>query len=186
MTLDLPFIWTEAAQQQNFRALLLAMSRPGTVVPLQLQQQVPEQSVRAVLATLLDAEVTLADPDQLLEASLWPLLQARPAEPHSADFIVCRGDRAPQFQPRLGTLSDPQASATLIIKVDDLGQGEAGFSLQGPGVKDKLECVVNGLHPQWWHCRERWVAHFPLGVDCLLVNNGSVMALPRSSKLEMI
>lgn len=189
--IKLPAIWTEPVQQHNFRVLLQAMARPGKVQPLQLQlqqeqkQAAGEQALLAVLATLVDGEVALADPQTMIKSSSWPLLQAHQAEPGHADFIVCHGGQQPEVEPRLGSLSNPEQSATLILQVGSLSSGECEFALSGPGVDGKIQCAVDKLHLDWLRRRQQWVANFPMGVDWLLVSDDSVMAIPRSSQLEM-
>ncbi|MBV2136522.1 MAG: phosphonate C-P lyase system protein PhnH [Candidatus Thiodiazotropha sp. (ex Ctena orbiculata)] len=181
--LEVSAIWTAHVQQQNYRALLDAISHPGRVKSI-LHQQGGLASL-AVLATLLDAEVSLADPDDLLEAEDWPLLQASAASPGEADYILCRGNRAARFQPKLGSLPSPERSATLIIYVDSLHRGELKLSLKGPGVNGNADCSIAGLDPDWIRRREEWVCGYPLGVDLLLVDDSAVLALPRTTKVEV-
>jgi alpha-D-ribose 1-methylphosphonate 5-triphosphate synthase subunit PhnH len=181
--LEVTAIWTPAIQQQNYRALLHAMSRPGTRV--NMLREPTAQSATAVLATLLDAEVSLADPDGLLEQGVWPMLQANSLEPEIADYILCRGVKPPGFQPRLGTLASPEMSATLLVLVDSLSEGELTLHLSGPGVQEKAQCSVAGLDVEWLARRADWVSAFPLGVDLLLVDEAAVIALPRTTKVEV-
>ncbi|MES9947224.1 MAG: phosphonate C-P lyase system protein PhnH [Candidatus Thiodiazotropha sp.] len=181
--LEVAAIWTPNTQQQNYRALLEAMSRPGKVNVI--MQETRDQTYTAILATLLDAEVSLADPDGLLDETTWPMLQANSAKPQEADYVLCSGDRPPSFQPKLGSLPSPEQSATLIIKVDSLSQGEMNLLLSGPGVDGTTRCAITGLDPDWFIKRVSWVSAFPLGVDLLLVDDTSVLALPRTTKVEV-
>jgi alpha-D-ribose 1-methylphosphonate 5-triphosphate synthase subunit PhnH len=183
--LEVAPIWTADVQQQNYRALLDAMSRPGQVKPIFSQGQDDNTTV-AVLATLLDGEVSLADPHGLVWDTHWPLLQAMSAAPENADYIVCAGNQAPDFEPKLGTLTSPEHSASLIIQVDSLAQGELQLRITGPGVDGYLTNTLSGLHRQWLSRREKWVCAFPLGVDYLLLDNCGVLALPRTTRVEVL
>ncbi|MEW8277533.1 MAG: phosphonate C-P lyase system protein PhnH [Candidatus Thiodiazotropha sp.] len=182
--LEVSAIWTAQVQQQNYRALLDAISHPGWVKSILHQAGSPAST--AVLATLLDAEVSLADPEGLLEAADWPLLQASTAAPEEADYILCMGSKVAQFQPRLGSLPSPEQSATLIICVDSLHEGELKISLEGPGVNGNADCAIAGLLPDWLSQREDWVCGYPLGVDLLLVDDSAVLALPRTTRVEVV
>jgi alpha-D-ribose 1-methylphosphonate 5-triphosphate synthase subunit PhnH len=181
--LEVAAIWTPNTQQQNYRVLLDAMSRPGRVKSILYASK--DQACTAILATLLDADVSLADPDSLLDEDAWPMLQAYNTKPEEADYILCGGGKPPSFQPKLGSLSCPELSATIIIKVDSLSEGEMNLLLSGPGVDGIARCAIAGLDADWLSRRERWVAAFPLGVDLLLVDETAVLALPRTTKVEL-
>ncbi|HET19594.1 MAG TPA: hypothetical protein ENO16_03170, partial [Chromatiales bacterium] len=79
-------IFTPNVQQAVFRDLLKAQSFPG--LPVALTPTLHGVCAhRAVLAALLDGEVSLADPFNLLSADGdWPFLEARRAAPEQADF----------------------------------------------------------------------------------------------------
>jgi alpha-D-ribose 1-methylphosphonate 5-triphosphate synthase subunit PhnH len=183
--LSLDPIWMPDTQQGHFRLLLDAMARPGTCHTL---TTVPKEghSVLAVLTTLLDAEVSLADPHALLRSDDWPMLQTKSATVEQADYVLCDGSRAPNFTPKLGTLPSPEQSATLILVVGELGQGDTHLKLTGPGIANTESLMINGLDTQWLTLREDWVCSFPLGVDLVLVDGGQLAALPRTTKVEVL
>jgi alpha-D-ribose 1-methylphosphonate 5-triphosphate synthase subunit PhnH len=183
--LNLDPIWMVDNQQANYRLLLDAMARPGRRHTL---ATLPENgpAVLAILATLLDAEVSLADPDNLLHQDDWPMLQVKSAQAEQADYIICNGSRAPDLTPKLGTLPSPDQSATLILVVDALGEGESHLQLTGPGIASSNRLMIKGLESQWLQMRENWVCAFPLGVDFILVDDRQVVALPRTTKVEII
>lgn len=183
--LNVAEIWTADVQQQTYRSLLDAISRPGKVKPI-LWQEEGSISTTAVLAALLDGEVTLSDHDNLLCQQDWLRLQAVKAESDQADYILCKAVKAPEFEPKLGTLTSPEQSATLILQVDTLVDGELKFQLSGPGVNGQIICAVSGLHTEWLSRRQEWIYAFPLGVDILFVDQAGVMALPRTTQLELI
>jgi alpha-D-ribose 1-methylphosphonate 5-triphosphate synthase subunit PhnH len=182
--LEVAPIWQPDTQQQNYRVLLEAMARPGSVQTLQGMDENPAGAA-AVLATLLDASVTLCDCDGLLSDSDLSLLQTGLAEPEQADYLLCAGQQVPGFEPKLGTLPSPEQSATLLIRVAALEEGDLRLALSGPGIKGEVECAIAGLDPQWLARREDWVCGFPLGVDLILVDEKGVMALPRTTRVEV-
>ncbi|MFZ5579856.1 MAG: phosphonate C-P lyase system protein PhnH [Pseudomonadota bacterium] len=180
-------IFTPAAQQAVFRALLQAQSYPGLAVDIDsIAPGVPAH--RAVLAALLDAEVSLADPCGLLSAQHdWPFLEAREASSEHADFILAPGDAALALRPRLGTLAEPEKSATLVLTVNGLGSDTGlALRLQGPGVRGERLLHVDGLLADWLRQRNDWNAAFPMGVDVILAGRERIAALPRTTHVEVI
>lgn len=175
-------IWHAQVQQRVFRELVDAFSHPGTIQILATGDTTADTH-NAVLATLLDAETSLADPHSLLSTTDWPLLQAKPAATDTARYILVDGQRPPDFQPCLGTLASPEFSATLLIKVNALGHGPLAMTLSGPGIAQRSELYVAGLHVAWLQQRVNWVTQFPLGVDIILCTATQIAALPRTTRI---
>lgn len=182
--LDVAAIWQPDTQQRNYRALLRAMSRPGTCHPL-VGIDEGRKPAQAVLSTLVDSAISLADPAALLDAADWPLLQARRTEPAVADYVLLPGDVLPDFEPKLGTLPNPEQSATLIVVMDALIGGSLSLTMTGPGIKDRHVLAVSGLAAGWVARRESWNGAFPLGVDLILVDAHAVAAIPRTTRIEV-
>jgi len=177
-------LWLPEVQQQIFRSLMEVMSRPGKTENLAAITD-GVAPVRALLATLLDAEVSLSDHHYVIDAADWPLLQAKSSPVEMANYVVCRGEQSPDFEPMLGTLSSPEHSATIVLVVDDLTAGNNELSLSGPGVNGEQSINISGLNQDWLSQREEWNSSFPLGIDLLLVDNTHVMALPRTTICEV-
>lgn len=179
-------IWLPELQQQNYRIVLEAMSRPGHCQQLFFDGE--QQAYIALLAGLLDQAVTLADPHGLIHEDDFALLQSQRVAPEQADFILCRGNESPAIQPKLSTLPSPELSATLVILVEKIHESEGSFTLRltGPGVNGKADVAITGWDHHWLSAREDWVSRFPLGVDILLVDNSRVMALPRTTTVEIV
>jgi len=177
-------IWQADIQQKNFRLVLDAMSRPGRCFTL---HTLPDDGpvVLSILATLLDAEVSLSDPHSLLRSDDWLMLQAKSALADDADYILCDAMQLPNILPKLGTLPNPDQSATLILKVDNLGTGNHKLRLSGPGIKEIESLSINGLNLDWLSKREDWNGAFPLGVDIILIDDKSVAALPRTTNVKV-
>lgn len=165
--------WDALAQQAGFRALLRAFSYPGTIVPL-------PGALLQVAATLIDGAVCWADPDELVDARLAALLESPAVAPGQAAFIVADASRTPRFEPLPGTLESPEHGATIILRVQRLGSGEP-FALHGPGIEGARSLAVEGMASGWWQRRAGWNAGFPCGVDLILVDADSVVALPRTT-----
>jgi len=177
-------IWQPDIQQTNYRLMLEAMSRPGKSFSL---HTLPAEGTVAlsVLSTLLDSEVSLSDPDNLLRQDDWIMLQAKSATIDTADYVLCDATQSPHFSPKLGTLENPDQSATLILQVSKLGIGEQKLKLSGPGIKEIEYLSIEGLNQEWLSKRSDWNSAFPLGVDMILVDDQHVAALPRTTKVEV-
>jgi len=185
MMLKLDPIWQPDTQQANFRLLLDAMAHPGCCYELNAVL-IKGLTALPVLATLLDAEVSLADPYNLLREKDWSMLQAKTALPAQADYILCNGSHVPNFAPKLGALPCPEQSATLLLTIDQIGHGDINIKLSGPGIQGFESLAIKGLLPQWLLKREEWVSSFPLGVDLMLIAGCQVIAIPRSTKVEIM
>lgn len=182
--LKLDPIWQADIQQRHFRCVLEAMSRSGLC---QVIETLPERGSVAltVLATLLDAEVTLTDAHGMLSDEDWLMLQAASAPAASADYILCNAALTPDFTPKTGTLVSPELSATLLLVVGKLGEGELQLKLSGPGIQNNRTLEVSGLDTAWLCQRNEWNAAFPLGVDIILIDDRNIAALPRTTKVEV-
>ena len=180
MTLQDADIWHPARQQQLFRSLLDAFSYPGRT-----QSCTAEPSL-ALLGALLDGQTTLSDPQDLLEQSCWPKLEARRVPYELAAFILLDGGRAPEGVPNLGTLEAPEHGATLLLRVAALHEDRAGvlrLQLSGPGIRQSLNISVDGLHAAWIAARNDWVSSFQLGVELVLCDAQRFVALPRTTRI---
>lgn len=178
-------IWQADEQQRVFRELVEAFSRPGAVRDL-TDWLAGTAAQRAVLATLMDGETTLADPHAQLGAADWSLLQARRDATETARYVVADGRRAPGFQPALGTLESPEFGATLLIEAEAVGSGPLSLELAGPGIDGLHELRLAGLHPGWLLHRAEWTAGFPLGIDMLLTDATHIVALPRTTRVTLL
>lgn len=178
-------IWQADIQQTHFRLLLDAMAHPGQRKPLKARPESGSVSL-VVLATLLDAEVSLADPHNLLRCEDWNKLQVQSAPVESADYILCDGSQFPEFCPKIGTLPSPEKSATVILMVDHIGYGFTRLKLSGPGIAETVDLDIEGVLPEWFARREDWTCSFPLGVDFIMIDTTQLVALPRTTKVEIM
>ncbi|PPI83072.1 phosphonate C-P lyase system protein PhnH [Marinobacter maroccanus] len=176
-------VWSPLFQQRAFRALMTAFSFPGRRQPL--PPCVDAKGPACIAAVLCDNEVTLADPDHLIQPDDIRRLGIGEASVENAGFIIADGSRAPSFEPALGSLAEPEQGATLIIRVASL-DGTTAFplTLRGPGIEGTQSLGLRGLHDGWLAERARWNRNFPMGVDLILVDDTQVVALPRTTQIS--
>nr|MBF0223586.1 phosphonate C-P lyase system protein PhnH [Desulfobulbaceae bacterium] len=111
--MEIDAIWQPANQQRIFRALMEAMARPGSLYDV--RPWLGEATAwRGVLASLLDGRTSLADCHGLLDRHDWPMLQASEEQPATADYLLCQGSRLATMKAKVGTLTSPDQSATII------------------------------------------------------------------------
>lgn len=174
--------WMPLTQQRVFRQLMNAFAYPGRIEPL-CPGADAQGALTRILATLLDGEVSLADLDAQVSPLGWARLEVRRDVPERSNFVLARGDRAPDFQPRLGTLESPEGGATVLVRVGALGRG-GELRLSGPGIRGERRMAVTGLDPAWIEARSQWNGAFPMGVDLILVDDRQLAALPRTTRIH--
>ena len=179
--------------QRAFRAVLDALAHPTRSYPLAGPAQAPAAlgpGLAAVLLTLLDEECTLwlgGDLAADAETDAWLTFHTgtrRAPSAADADFVVT----APGDLPALaglaqGTDQAPHASATVVLDVRGC-TGSRRWTARGPGIEHTAELdapwAADGFLDGW----AANTAAFPRGVDLLLVDAGSLTALPRTTRLH--
>lgn len=182
------------AAQSSFRAILDALSCPGTIqtLPAQLEPPPPfTPGLAAIALTLADAETPLWLDETLRAApgtADWlrfhtgaPLVD----DPGAAAFaLVADSFHWPPFALfAQGTDDYPDRSTTIVLAVAALAAGE-GLTLRGPGIRERAQLSI---HPMPCDLAARLRdnrALFPRGVDLILAAPGAVAALPRSVEAD--
>ncbi|MFL9825541.1 phosphonate C-P lyase system protein PhnH [Rhodoplanes sp. SY1] len=183
------------AAQAVFRAVMDALARPGTAVPLgesvALAPPAPLRTGAAAVAlTLLDQDTPVwLDPPLAAAPAVAAWLRFHTAapvvdDPAAASFALVSDPTAMpsfgSFAP--GTPDYPDRSATLILQVDDFAHGPL-LILAGPGIPGRRLLQATPLPDD---IAARLVANralFPCGIDLVLVTDTAVAALPRSVTL---
>ncbi len=175
--------------QRSFRALLAAMSEPGTLHHLVTAIEPPAGLSPAAANVLL----TLADHD----TPIWlaPAINGAGAgyvrfhcgapiagSPGEARLAIIDGAIAdvPLSAFAIGEDRYPDRSATIIVQCTQLVSGRP-VSLSGPGIRGSRLVAPDGLRPGFWTEVAANHAHYPLGVDFVLVAGSTIMAIPRST-----
>ena len=187
--LQVDSLWLPQMQQQQYRQLVQAMSRPGLTCQVFTQWHSAaskETAVLTVLATLTDNQVSVYDADDLIQKKDWPMLQTNQASESEADFIVAKGVTCSISHPKLGDLANPEQSATVILAVDSVTEGTLSLKLTGPGIKEKQIVNITGLDHDWLNKRQQWCGAFPLGVDLIICDQLHSISIPRTTLVEII
>ncbi|HBR1086887.1 TPA: phosphonate C-P lyase system protein PhnH [Klebsiella pneumoniae] len=193
MTLQPAFTLAVQDAQHSFRRLLKAMSEPGVIVSLQQLQhgwQPLNVASTSLLLTLADREtpVWLASAlrNDLVGQNLRfhtgaPLVD----QPQQAVFAVANdGISAEQLNVlSAGTVTGPETGVTLIVQLASLSGGRM-LRLTGAGIAEERmiapqlpDCIIDELterpHP------------FPLGIDLILTCGERLLAIPRTTHVEV-
>lgn len=185
MSVDLPgFADPVLSAQSSFRAILEAMSRPGTVQVAGSQLTPPaglNQAAAACLLTLVDADTNLHLDETFAAARDWVAFHCgSPFAPGIGDADFVLASALPDLALlAAGTDDGPQDGATIILQVAAFGRGQA-ILIAGPGLKAPASLAVDGLpadFPAIWAENHQ---RFPRGVDLILCAGDRLVALPRS------
>ncbi|WP_421849431.1 phosphonate C-P lyase system protein PhnH [Oricola sp.] len=181
--------------QVVFRAIMEAMSMPGTIVSCSAVVQPPpplQPALGAVVCALCDHDTAVwLDPFLKDGAAVegWLAFQTGAPvveEPEDCTFALV-GD--PTSMPSLdrfaqGSQEYPDRSSTLVLQVPTLTGGQQ-LSLAGPGIAEKASIAPRGLPGNFL---EQWAsnrARFPRGVDVVLAAGDTVACLPRTVRITL-
>ena len=188
MSIDLPaFTDPVLDAQATFRAVLTAMSRPGTLhaAGASLTPPTPlDRATAAVLLTLVDAETVLFLGDGFSPAEDWIRFHCGAlitGDAAGAGFLLT--DTLPDLADlNQGSDEGPDQSATVILQVRGFDAGQR-LILAGPGLRTTEPLTVDGLPD---HFVDAWTnnhAMFPRGIDLILCAGTTLTALPRSVRI---
>jgi alpha-D-ribose 1-methylphosphonate 5-triphosphate synthase subunit PhnH len=178
--------------QRAFRAILDALAHPARPWPLRGPAEPPAAlggGLAAVALTLLDEDSAVWLGGALggdAETAAWLAFHTgarRADDPAAADFVITSPDALPPLASlALGTDEAPHLSATVVLDVRGCA-GPDRFTAQGPGIDGTATLAApwafGGFAGAWRSNTEQ----FPRGVDLLLVDSGTVTALPRTTRL---
>jgi len=168
--------------RESFRALLDAMSRPGTV------EAAPEPADYAVVATLVDHEVGCWTDDEALRSALASQGRLDAVDQSEAAVVHARDHEHVAVEDcRRGSLVEPSDGATVVYRVDDIAEGAdpdlPTVELTGPGVDGSARLSV-ALPAAELDAITETQADYPRGVDAVFASSDAVAAIPRSVTLE--
>ncbi|VVT09258.1 phosphonate C-P lyase system protein PhnH [Rhizobium sp. EC-SD404] len=181
--------------QANFRALMDALSRPGTIQRLSVDDGAMglDADLAAVALTLVDHETSvwlspsLSDDRKAREWLAFATGAPQVDAPELAAFaLIAEADPLPDFKFfGQGTQEYPDRSTTIVKACGGLTHGPR-LTCSGPGIKSTLTITPAGLGTDFV---ERWSenrAQYPRGVDLILCAGGAVMGMPRTLTIERL
>ncbi|CAK9885944.1 MAG: Alpha-D-ribose 1-methylphosphonate 5-triphosphate synthase subunit PhnH [Candidatus Erwinia impunctatus] len=194
MSLHTAFTFPVQDAQHCFRRLLKAMSEPGIIVSLPVLQHGWSPlgiATTSVLLTLADNDTPVwlspAMSHETLQQSIRFHINAPLVEqPTAATFAVADSQISHEQLNALsyGSLTAPENSATLVVQVAGLSGGRM-LRLTGAGIAEERmiapllpDCIIDELtvrpHP------------FPLGVDLIVTCTDRLLAIPRTTHVEVL
>ncbi|MFH2058199.1 MAG: phosphonate C-P lyase system protein PhnH [Pseudomonadota bacterium] len=177
-----------------FRQILLAMASPGTIVDIGIDLVTPEtihSAAGAILLALLDFETPLwSDLENTSSSIQWLRFHTGAAitrlKQNAMFALVTDYDNFEYpalFNP--GTIESPDISTTMIVQtrgLDDISR----IKLTGPGIKNQTFLRLNGIREKFWSNRSELYNIYPLGVDMIFVCDTNLVAIPRTTKVEIL
>lgn len=164
-----------------FAALMAALARPGSLHALP-EAGIPPLATLAL--SLVDLECAVMTDDDALGrliaatgARLVPAARADHAFLTSAEAALATLAALPA-----GSALYPDRGATLVLPAR-LGEGVA-LRLSGPGIAGVTELRVGGLPPGFLDLRAVR-CRYPEGVEIVVLDGRRLVALPRSTQVEM-
>ncbi|MCI4214768.1 phosphonate C-P lyase system protein PhnH [Dickeya dianthicola] len=190
MTLLAGFSYPWRDAQYTFRRILKAMSEPGVVVSLDHDNGWDglSSSATAVVLTLMDRETPLwLDPvlsQEVLLSNLRFHTGVKLVEREAAAFALLPVSRELSLAGfAAGDEMAPENSATLVLEVPALGGGRA-LRLIGPGIAE-ARMIAPQLPASVLDYLEHRPHAFPAGLDFLFTCGSTLMALPRTTHVEV-
>lgn len=177
--------------QAAFRALLAALSEPGTIQTVPAALAPPDGlglAAATTLLTLADYETPIWLPETLRSSAAGAWLRfhcgaALVPAPGEALFAVLAGTEAPRLSEfAIGTDQYPDRSATVLVPCTAFEGGDP-VTLSGPGIADRRTVAPAGLRPGFWQEMVENAALYPLGVDVVLCHGEALIGLPRSTEI---
>lgn len=190
MTLLASFNHPVTDAQYAFRRILKAMSEPGAMVSLPMQHGwgTISPAATAILLTLVDRETPLwldaALHDEILLDNLRFHTGAALTENSDAPFALlhARSDIDPhRFAP--GDNLTPEKSTTVIIEVPALNGGLT-LRLRGPGLME-TRAIAPQLPESLLQALRQRQQCFPQGIDLIFTCGETMMAIPRTTHVEV-
>jgi len=181
------------AGQRAFKAVMDALSRPGTLQRLPNEAAPPAplpQGLAEIALTLCDHDSPVwLDPGLVSENAVADWLRFHTGatlvnKPVEADFAFVIGALPPLSSFALGSDEYPDRSTTIVLSLPSLTAGPQ-LVLRGPGIKTEAIISPAGLPgdilTQWGENREQ----FPRGIDLLLVGPEGLIGLPRTTRISL-
>ena len=190
-TLDGGFADPVMQSQTAFRAVMDGLANPGTVQELALGLVPPSSlspELAAIALTLCDHDTTLwLDRDLATDAVLgWLRFHTSApitSERAQAQFALTRDPALTLADFDQGSDLYPDRSTTVALAIQSVSGGQ-NLTLTGPGIDGSITIAPRGLPADFLAQWAENGAQFPRGVDLLLVADGQLIGLPRTTRIK--
>ena len=186
----------EVRENAAFGALLGALARPGT------WNDLPEPGAACLLRALCDRETRVFADDPAIAALLAGLGAAivAPAEAdHAMLSLSQEAGLAKLALLPVGSAVYPDHGATVVVPLcgshgkrattarsgDGRDSETVKLRLTGPGIDGSVDLHLPGVHPGVWDLRAR-LCRYPLGWELVFVEGRRIVAIPRSTFVEVL
>jgi len=178
--------------QSSFRSVMEALARPASMQRVTTGTgAVPGlmPAAAAIALTLFDHDTPIWLDPQLAATGVAEWLKFHTGAPvtaataESSFALVTDGASLPPLERfALGSSEYPDRSTTVILQVENLGEGPA-YELHGPGI-DGTAMLNAVISPGDLFERLAFNAKlFPRGIDVVLVHDDAIVAIPRTTRL---
>lgn len=172
----------ERLNRENFRSMMNALSRPGSVEKI---EPLFDSNLLAIANTLLYAEVSYfyrgSEDFELINA----VTNAKDSNESEADYLFCDSiDEKLLDVGKIGTMKDPEFSSTYIFKCSDFSG--VNVKLSGPGIDGSYEIKLPVTKEFIKKFNEK-NSDFPMGNEVFFINdNSEILGLSRTTKMEIL
>ncbi len=172
----------EQANRENFRVCLEVLSRPGTTGTI---TPVFKSHLATLAHCLLYADVSSFFKGDEDYQQIRAITGSPEATTTTADYIFCeQEDLEILAAAKIGTLVNPEHSATLLIQTDSAGNGGTDVVLSGPGIQGTTKKTLS-VESTFIDTLRQKNGSFPLGVDCFFLDlDGTLTGITRTTRLE--
>jgi alpha-D-ribose 1-methylphosphonate 5-triphosphate synthase subunit PhnH len=175
-----------------YRQILKAMSHPGRIHRLPTGGFWPS-GLLAIADTLFDHEISFAvvgeAASQRVADKIAASTMACRAASDEADYLIVLGPNSNGAVrgAKRGQPEHPDQSATLIYGIQNVGSSHTdGVTLTGPGIPGSISPQMGGLDVSELAEIRAVNSEYPLGVDCIFINETDhVLCIPRSVKITI-
>ena len=185
--------------QGVYRKVLNSMARPGAIESIIEETNKVDINIDCYKSTflmmlmLLDGEVSfnvISNKSMDITSLVSQITYSKVKPIEEADYIFIMNDAISASleegfkRAKIGSLINPNKSATIIAELDDIGSGKE-LILKGPGIKEESKVSVKG-NLAWVDVRAERNEEYPLGVDSIFVDdNGNLICLPRTTQIGL-
>ena len=184
--------------QQSYRKLLNVMSRPGEIENISDLSEKLDIDIEVyksnylIMLMLLDGEVSFnvySENREKINKIVGQITNSKLKPFHEADYLFVTKEAKNITDVmsicKVGDLSNPHKSATLIIEVENLDNNKE-LKLTGPGIKDSNYLSFES-NKEWLKIRNEKNKEYPLGIDIILIDEkGNLACLPRTTKVQEV